>query len=153
MKKLLKKLLNWVSGLFNSLEREVKKYVPVAINIVEGVKDVIDSPVADVVLAITKKAIPGEKDDVLIDKVLTFVKNKLPMLLLELKMVNSIAGIEDPNEQLKAILAELKFTSDRSKNAFYHGLASLILESLSDGELTWGEAVMVAEYYYQNTKK
>ena len=40
MKKVLKKIWNWVKDLYDGLVGSTKKYVPVAIKIVEGIKKV-----------------------------------------------------------------------------------------------------------------
>lgn len=153
MKKLIKKLWVWVKWIWFSLDKEVEKYVPAAIGIVEGIKKVMDGPVDDVVLTIVKTAVPGTADDILIDKVKYFVENNLPKLLFQLKLVNTIAGYDNVNDQLKAILAEINFSSDQVAGAFYHSLASLILESLGDGKLTWSEAVLISEFYYKSKFK
>lgn len=146
--KFFKKLFAWVSKLFNKVEHEVRKNAEIAIGIVEGVKTVINSPVTDVVITIVKKAIPGEKDNVLIDKVLSFVREKLPKILLQLRLIDSIANVEDTEEQLKLILNEIKFTSKEAENAFYHSLGVMIVEAFSDGELSWSESVHIAEFIY-----
>lgn len=153
MKKFLKKIWATIKLLYDSLVGNTKKYIPVAINIVEAIKSVMDTPVDDILAEILKRAIPGNADDVLIDKIRLVVEKWLPKILLELKLVDSISLIEDPNEQLKAILAQLKLSSQETQNMLYHGLASLILEKLSDGELSWSDAVAISEYYYINFKK
>lgn len=143
-------LWNSIKKLYASLNSTSKKMIPIALNIVEGVKKVMDTPTDDIILTIVKNAIPGTADDVIIDKVKSVVEEWLPKVLLELQVANSIAGIEDPNEQLKAILAQLKLSSDETKAIVYHGLASLILEKLSDGKLSWSDSTAIAEYYYKN---
>jgi len=150
---LVGRILRAIGSIFNGLRTEVKKLVPVAIAVVQGIKSVMDSPVDDVLLAILKTAIPGDADDILIDKIKKVVETWVPKILLELRMVESIANIEDQNEQLKAILAELKLSSDETQNIVYHGLSSLILEKLSDGELSWSDSIAVGEYYYKNIAK
>jgi hypothetical protein len=84
---------------------------------------------------------------------LTAIKDKLqaelPKILIELNLVNSIAGIEGTNEQLQAILNALKIAPDEVKAEKYHTLASKILVILSDNKISWGEAVIFTEWYYQ----
>lgn len=150
MKKFLQKVWNWVKGLYEGLVGTTKKYVPVAIKIVEAIKKVMDSPVDDVILEIIRLAIPGDADDKMIAKVKEIVEKWLPEVMLRLKLVESIAGIEDKNEQLKAILAQLKLAPNEVQNVYYHGLASLILEKLSDGKIQWADAVAISEYAYQH---
>jgi len=153
MKKFLKKIWSAIRSLYESIVGNTRKYVPIAINIVEAIKSVMDTPVDDVIAEILKRAIPGTADDILIDKVKSVVEKWLPKILLELRLVESISGIEDENEQLQAVLAQLKLSSEETQNILYHGLASLILEKLSDGELSWSDAVAISEYYYINFKK
>jgi hypothetical protein len=113
----------------------------------------MDSPVDDIITSILKVAIPGDADDILIDKITAVVKEWIPKILLELKMVEAVANIEDQNEQLAAILGQFKLSSDESKNIFYHGLCSLILEKLSDGKIDWSDSVVISEYYFKNIAK
>lgn len=150
---ILGNFFKWAGKLFKGLSYKTKQLVPIAIAVVEGIKAVMDSPVDDIILFVIKRAIPGNADDILIDKIQSVVKEWLPKILLELKKVDSIAGIEDQNEQLKAILAEFKLSSDESQNIFYHGFCSLILEKLSDGKITWSESLLISEYYFQNIYK
>ncbi len=150
MNKLLAKIWRAVHLAYHKIVEETRQWVPIAVNVVEGIKVVMDTPVDDVVLSIVKLAIPGGADDVVIDKIKSTVEQWLPKILLELKLVDGIANIDDPNEQLKAILAQLKLSSDETKNIIYSGLASVILEKLSDGKLSWSDAGAISEYYYKN---
>ena len=150
MKKLLKKIWETIKSLYNQLIGVTQKYIPIAINIVEGIKKVMDSPVDDIVLEIVKLAIPGDADDKIINKVKSVVETWIPKILLELKITNAIAGMTDVNEQLKAILDELKKLSPETQAIVWHGMASLLIEKLSDGKISWSDGVALAEYFYQN---
>ena len=153
MKQLLKRIWNAVKNVYAKIVDETRQMVPVAINVIEAVKEVMDTPVDDILAFVIKKSIPGTADDVLIDKISSVIKEWLPKILIELKVVQSIANIDDPNKQLQAIFDELKLSSDETKAIIYHGLATLILEKLSDGKLSWSDAGAIAEYYYQNVVK
>lgn len=145
IKNFLHHLWQSIKKLFEKVEKEVRKDIVIAISVVQRVKLVIDSPVADVITAL----IPGDADD----RIKELLRKELPKILLELGMIQSIAGIENVNDQLNAVLQKLKLSGDDSKNAFYHSLASLILQKLSDGKLSWSDAVAISEYYYQNHVK
>ena len=77
----------------------------------------------------------------------------MPKILVELNLVNSIANIEGVNAQLQAILAALKVSTDDTKAEKYHIIASKLLVILSDGVITWSEAVIFTEWYYQSYVK
>jgi hypothetical protein len=145
LKKFLQNLWSSIKHLFDNVEAEVKHLVPIATGVVQKVKEIIDSPVADVLTAL----IPGDADD----KIKEMLRSFLPKLILELQMVEDISSIEDVNAQMQAILDKLKLSSDDTKNAFYHSLASLILQKLSDGKLSWSDSVAIAEFYYNNYVK
>lgn len=149
----LGRIIRRIGEFFQGLKKETKRMVPIAINVVEGLKKVMDSPADDVILTIVKGAIPGNADDILIDKVHSVVKEWLPKVLLELYKVDTIAQLTDQNDQLHAILAQFKLSSDESKNIFYHGLCSLILEKLADGKIDWSESILISEYYFINFQK
>jgi len=150
MKKLLKKIWDTVKAMYENLIGRTQKYVPIAVKIVEGIKKVMDSPVDDVILAVVETAIPGDADDKMIEKVKSVVETWLPKILLELKIVDTIANIPGTNDQLQAILSEIKKLSPESQAMIYHGFASLFIEKMSDGELSWSDSIALAEYAYQN---
>jgi len=147
------KAWNFIKLEFGKLDKETKLLVPIAINVVNAIKTVMESPVDNVLVAIIEAAVPNKAEAALVEKINATVKQWLPKVLTELTMINAIANITDPNEQLKAILAQLKLSSDQTKDVLYHGLSSLILQELSDGKLTWSDAVVVGEYYYTNFVK
>lgn len=151
--KVLKKLWAFISKVWDGLNAKAKELVPVAIKVVEGIKTAMDGPVDDIILTIVKSAIKGTADDVLIDRIKLTVETWIPKVLLELKLIDSIANIEDTNAQLQAVLVQLKLSSNETQNIVFHGISSLIIEKLSDGELSWSDAIAISEYYYKNIAK
>lgn len=152
MKKLIKKLFNFIKKLYVSLKDETKEYLPIAIKTVEAIKKVMESPVDDVLLSVIGCVIPGLPTNK-INIIKAKIEAELPKILLEMNLVNSIANIEDTNAQLQAILDALKVSTDDTKAEKYHTLASKLLIVLSDGKVTWSEAVMFTEWYYQTYVK
>lgn len=152
MKKLWKKISSFISKLYASIIDETKHYIPIAINVVEAIKKVMDSQVDDVILSILYVAVPNIPADK-VNLIKGKLEKELPKILLELNLINSIANTADVNEQLQKILDALKLSSDDIKAEKYHTLASKILVILSDGKITWGESVMFTEWYYQTYVK
>lgn len=150
---MFKRFFKWLKKLFTKVKEEVRPLIPIAVKIVEGIKTAVDSEVVDVVTHILTTAIPGDADDKLVKKITNVVEKVVPQLLLQLKLVESIMDIDDINEQLKAIVRELKLSSDEVKSAAYSGLALLILESLADNKLTLAESVEIAKYYKEHFVK
>lgn len=153
IKGLRSKIVTFVKKLWDSADKMAEQLCPVAIGIVNGIKGVNDSAAGDVIELILSKVIPGTADDVIIDMVRKWLTKNLPLIATDLKIIDSIAHTDDVNQQLKAICNAINVSSDATKNIIYHTLASKILEALSDGKITWGEAVMLSQYYYDNKDK
>ena len=143
---------NWITCIWKKANVLADKVCPVAISIVDKMKDINSSTEGDAVASVVKAAIPGKKDDIIIDGVRRWLTFMLPKIAIELKIVDSIRGIKDPSEQLKAICNAINISSDSYKNATYHTLATMIINDLSDGKITWAESIALAEFYYQNEK-
>lgn len=64
------------------------------------------------------------------------LEEALPKIILEMNLINSVVNIENINDQLQAILNELKLSKDDVKAEKYHTIASKLLVVLSDGKIT-----------------
>lgn len=140
--------MNYIKRIYKRLIDESKVYIPVAIDVVEALKLVLDSPVDDIVLDVIGILIPNlpkNKIDVIKDK----IHAELPKILIELNLINAATNSTDINEQLKGILEALKIASEDTKAEKYHILASKLLVILSDGKISWSESVIFTEWYYQ----
>lgn len=132
--------LRFLVKLFRGLTDETKKLTPEIIQIVTNIKNFVDSPGCDFLIAV----IPGTLDD----KIQDILKQYLPKLLDILNKVESIAVIEDPNERIKAIVNEIQLSDSDAKDILLHGIAGKLIE-VATGE-TWGKSALIAEAAYQN---
>lgn len=155
------RILRAIASLFNNLKSEVKKALPLAVIITNGVKDLVENPTSgsifDAVLEFVKKSIPGELDDVIIDKIHAALHYCLPKLALNLTILKEIEAIPDPvlkaaklNEVLQNALAEIKFSTDEAKRNFWDGLMKLVAVYISDGKITWDELSGLSKYVFNN---
>lgn len=149
MNKNLNEIFSFIKRIFAGLKYEAKKNIPVAIDVVEAIKKVLDSQVDDIVLSILGSLVPNLPVSQ-INIIKSKLEKELPKIILELNLVNLALNGQDINTQLQTILDQLKLSSDDIKAEKYHVMASKILVVLSDGKVTWGEAVMLTEWYYQN---
>jgi hypothetical protein len=153
LKIFLAQILGFLSGLWKKATDEVKQFAPIAISAVNVLKTVNESFAGDIIETVIASIIPGKADDLAIKILREKMKLILPKVIIQLNFANTISQIQDPNEQLKSVLSAINLSSDEAKNVFYHGLSTLILQSLSDGKLTWTESVQISEYYYTNIYK
>lgn len=153
MKKIFGKVWSWFSGLWKKADNVVDKIIPVAVNVVQGVKKAIDTGNLDIVAEIAKKLIPGTVDDVIIDKAVEIAKKNIPRIAIQLDIIKNISEIEGTPEQMKEALLALKNVFGEKWEKFCTGLAQEILVVLSDGKVTWAEAAILSKRYYDEYVK
>ena len=143
----------FIAQLYSKADELIERIAPVAINVVEQIKQVNDSTTGDIIELIISKAIKGVADDLIIRNLRAKLREKLPEVLEVMRTALNIAKVDDANLQVKLILDAINMSPDAIKNAHYHTFCSMLLEKISDGKLTWGESVIIAQYYYDNIYK
>ena len=143
----------FIAQLYSKADELIERITPVAINVVEQIKQVNDSTAGDIIELIISKAIKGVADDLIIRNLRAKLREKLPEVLEVMRTALNIAKVDDKNLQVKLILDAINMSPDAIKNAHYHTFCSMLLEKISDGKLTWGESVIIAQYYYDNIYK
>ena len=148
MKKILAKIKLWIISIYSKTDELIERIAPIAINVVEQIKQVNESTAGDVIELIISKAIKGNADDLIIRQVREQLRKRLPEVLEIMRLSMNIAKVDDKNLQVKMILDAINMSPDEIRNAYYHTFCVMILEKISDGKLTWSESVLLAEYYY-----
>ena len=140
----------FVLNIWDKADELVDLIAPIAINVVEQIKQVNESTAGDVIELIISKAIKGNADNLIIRQVREQLRKRLPEVIEIMRLSMNIAKVDDANLQVKMILDAINMSPDAVKNAHYHAFCSLVIEKISDGNLTWGESVIIAQYYYDN---
>ena len=140
----------FVLTIYDKADKLVERIAPVAINVVEQIKTINETTTGDIIELIITKAIKGEADDLIIRNLRVKLKEKLPEVIEVMRLALNIAKVDDKNLQAKMVLDAINFSPDQVKNAHYHTFCSMLIESVSDGKLTWGESVILAQYVYDN---
>ena len=143
----------FVLNIWDKADELVDLIAPIAINVVEQIKQVNESTAGDVIELIISKAIKGNADNLIIRQVREQLRKRLPEVLEIMRLSMNIAKVDDKNLQVKMILDAINMSPDEIRNAYYHTFCVMILEKISDGKLTWSESVMIAEYYYNKIYK
>jgi len=124
--KLFLKIKTWIIKTFTNTKKELKTIIPIAIEVVNGIKKFIDSPTADFLTSV----IPSTVDD----QVKIFLRTILPSVLKGLHKWESIINIEDENIQLKLIVEELKTLTKSEQDNIKTQAASELVVKLSEFE-------------------
>lgn len=142
---LLLKIWASIKNLFDGMDVELKSAIHTSVLIVENIKKFVDSPDADIITAL----IPGDIDD----KIKDLLRDKLPVILTELKLADSCTGLTNQNEITACAIKTLQGMGLNTQSAFLHSISVLIAGVLSDGKLTWSNGVYLSEWYYQHLYK
>ena len=142
-----------ILNIWDRADELVEHIAPIAVNVVEQIKLVNDTTAGDIIELIITKAIKGQADDIIVNQIRAKLKGKLPEVIEVMRLALSIAKVDDKNIQAKMVLDAINFSPEQVKNAHYHTFCSMLIESVSDGKLTWSESVMIAEYYYNKIYK
>ena len=153
IKALFQEIKLFVLKIWDKADELVDLIAPVAINVVEQIKTINESTTGDIIELIISKAIKGQSDDIIIHQLREKLKEKLPEVIEIMRLAMNIASVEDKNLQAKMVIDAINFSPEQVKNAHYHTFCSMLIESVSDGKLTWGESVIIAQYYYDNIYK
>ena len=140
----------FIAQMWAKADELVERIAPVAINVVEEIKKINESTTGDIIELIISRVIKGNADDLAIKAIREQLRKRLPEVLEIMRLSMNIAKVDDANLQVKMILDAINMSPDAVKNAHYHTFCSMLLEKISDGKLTWGESVIIAQYYYDN---
>ena len=143
----------FVLNIIDKADELVERIAPIAVKVVEQIKTINETTTGDIIELIITKAIKGEEDDLIIRNLRVKLKEKLPEVIEVMRLALNIAKVDDKNLQAKMVLDAINFSPDQIKNAHYHTFCSMLIESISDGKLTWGESVILSQYVYDNLYK
>lgn len=146
-------VFKWIENLYHKVAgfflEQFRDHAQQAVTIVENLKMVLNSPVADLITIL----IPGSKDDMLV----AYLRNIVPPVLE--KTIIALNIVKSNNSKSKIIekgIEYLKGATKEQKALFYTTFAAELNIALSDGKITFGEAVILSQLVYRqikNTKK
>lgn len=125
---------------FSVAEKFVQDHIHVAVVVTENIKNFIENPVGDFLLTVVDEKVPGDLSGK--------VKEILPKVLLGLHIIDDCKELNE-EDTLKCISEKLQASSDDFKNVFFHSLAVQLAEKLSDGHITFSDAIALVEWYYR----
>jgi hypothetical protein len=144
------KIFDLIKGFFNKVFGKAldvfNKHAEVSINVVEQLKNALNSNVTDIITAL----IPGNVDDLVVAK----LKIILPVVLEKVALANNIVKVgKNQSEVIDLVLKHLKKANDDSKRLFWITFAAELNVALSDGKLTFSEGLLLSQLVYKEIKK
>jgi hypothetical protein len=141
MKNLFQQIVTWVKGVLGTLLDHFKGIAKVAVEVTTKLKFIVESEALDVAVDL----IPGDLDNKILDKVRTI----LPIVIKKISLGAGIINESDSNsEAIQKFIAHLRSLNPEGRKAFWVTFAAEMNISLSDGKLTFAEAVILTQLTY-----
>lgn len=144
LKSFFKKIGDFFSNLFKGLAPQLKKAVDIGVRITDEIKK-FDTEHPGVV-NIINQLIPGDTDD----KIAADIREKLPEIMIELKLVDATLGLTDPNEIVAAGVKVVQQLSGDYRSSFLNSLSIILTRVASDGKIDWDDAIFLGKWYYDH---
>ena len=146
MKNLIKKLTVFLKNLFADIFEELKKNSFLAVQITDKLKELVESPVLDLVVDFLIK---GETDNVILQKLRVI----LPEVAFKIAVVHGIMQESDSSSESIAKLVEyLKGLNPNARVAFWVLFSGELNLALADGKINLAESFALAQLAYNELK-
>lgn len=146
MKNLLQNLVSWVKVILGNLLEHFKVSAKIAIDITTKLKLIVESEVLDLAVDL----IPGDVDNKVLDK----IRSILPLVIKKVSLVAGIVSDSDTNsEAVKKFIEHLRTLNPEGRKAFWVTFAAEMNIALSDGKLSFPEAVILTQLTYAELTK
>lgn len=141
MKKIAAKIKAWLKDKFDKGFDIAKKNSLVAVQVTNKLKEVINSPIADLVTAL----IPGELDNELKYK----LRKVLPEVAAKIAIThNIIQATEDPTTALTKIKEYIESLGGGARRDWWVLFSANVMEGISDGEVSYSDLIKWTQMAY-----
>lgn len=150
IKALWKKIVDWVKGATSKVDDFLVKYAPIAVNIVNWIKEFNESSAADLVETILQKVDKkyGAKYVAVVRK---WMEDNLPRIIDALGIVSEVASCEKVSDKIIAAQKAINLLPENLNATMWSSLSALLANSLADdGKLSISEALAIVGYVYEN---
>lgn len=136
----MKKFFDFLKRLFRNLKALADKWVGPAVDTVENIKRIVNSPLVDLATGI----IPGTLDD----NIVRVLREKLPEVLTVLNIGQKCLEKQTFEAIVLCAINEIRALAPNGRAAAYHSIAAMLAHYASDKKITWSEAVHLAELVF-----
>lgn len=150
IKELWGKVTAWLKGASSKVDDFMLKYAPIAITVVNSIKDFNESSSADVVEMILA-SISGKYGKDYLPKIRKWLEENLPRILDALNLASEVAASATLAEKIIAAQKAIALLPENLNATTWTTLSTLLANSLADdGKLSISEAFAIIGYVYEN---
>lgn len=141
MKNIFKELVLWIKSKLGKLLDHFKDFAIVAVNVTSKLKSIVESETLDIAVDL----IPGNIDNIVLSK----IRLVLPLVIKKVSLAAGILEDADSNsDAIKKLILHLKSLNPEGRKAFWVMFAAELNIALSDGKLSFAEAVILTQMVY-----
>lgn len=150
VKELWGKIIAWLKGASSKVDDFIVKYAPIAVTVINGIKEFNGSAAADVVEMILSN-ISEKYGKTYVPMVRAWLEQSLPKIIDALNLANEVAQSATLAEKIIAAQKAIALLPENMNAAMWTNLSTLLANSLADdGKLSLSEAFAIIAYVYEN---
>lgn len=132
----------WVAKLFSDAMDAARKYSPVAVQVTARLKEIVESPIAGIVVDL----IPGNTDNA----ILAVLRKVIPEVATKMAITHRIIHESETNaDAVGGIVEYLKSLHPDARIGFWITFAGELNIALADNKITIDEAVILTQMAYK----
>ena len=149
IKELWAKIVAWVKGASSVVDDFILKYAPIAVTVVNVIKEFNESDTMDIIEKIlgTVSSKYGAK---YIPIVREWLEKYLPIVIDSLNLASGVAAGESLADKIAAAREGIAKLPIEIKATTWTSVAAMLANSLSDNKLSISEALAIVAYVYEN---
>jgi hypothetical protein len=150
IKELWAKVVAWVKGASSKVDDFIVKYAPVAITVINSIKDFNQSSAADVIEFILAN-VKDKYGAAIVPMVRKWLEENLPKVIDALNLASNVAQGATIAEKIIAAQEAIKLLPESMNATMWANLSALLANYLADdGKLSISEALAIIGYIYEN---
>ena len=149
IKEIWAKIVAWVKGVTSVADDFILKYAPIAVTVVNVIKEFNESDTMDLIEKILN--IVGSKYGAkYIPLVREWLEKNLPIVIDSLNLASGVAAGATLAEKIAAAREGIANLPIEIKATTWTSVASMLANSLADNKLSISEALAIVAYVYEN---
>lgn len=149
IKELWAKIVAWVKGVSNSVDDFILKYAPIAVTVVNTIKEFNESSAMDIIETILN-TVGSKYGAKYIPLVRAWLEKNLPVVIDSLNLASGVAAGATISEKIEAARDGIAKLPVEIKATTWTSVATMLANSLSDNKLSVSEALAIVAYVYEN---
>jgi hypothetical protein len=149
IKEIWAKIVAWVKGVTSVADDFILKYAPIAVTVVNVIKEFNESDTMDLIEKILN-TVGSKYGAKYIPIVREWLEKNLPIVIDSLNLASGVAAGATLAEKIAAAREGIAKLPIEIKATTWTSVASMLANSLSDNKLSISEALAIVAYVYEN---